>query len=239
MSERDESRGAGGDDGHEPFLARWARRKSEARREPAPTAALPDAAATAPGASTTVTMPAAAPALPSSPAATVAPAASEPPPPVQLPDVATLGEDSDYSAFLSPGVDAGLRRIALRKLFSSPKFNVFDGLDTYRDDFRSFPALGDIVTVDMRHQLERLAAKAAELTEPAAPASAASSVATDGGVVAEDEGPGSAADATDAGTVAHPQTPPADAPAASPADSTPAAIDAAPQEYEHDRNSTP
>ena len=76
---------------------------------------------------------------------------------VELPDLEQLDQDSDYSAFLTPGVDAALRKRALRKLFSSPKFNVFDGLDTYRDDFTSFPPLGDVVTADMRHHLERLA----------------------------------------------------------------------------------
>jgi hypothetical protein len=57
----------------------------------------------------------------------------------------------------------------LRKLFSSPKFNVFDGLDTYRDDFTSFPPLGDIVTADMRHHLERLAKELVSRTQDAPP----------------------------------------------------------------------
>jgi hypothetical protein len=84
------------------------------------------------------------------------------PPRVELPDLDLLDQDSDYSAFLAPGVDLPLRRRALRKLFASPKFNVFDGLDTYRDDYTSFPALGDIVTADMRHHVERLAREALE-----------------------------------------------------------------------------
>ena len=67
-----------------------------------------------------------------------------------------------------------MRKRALRKLFQSPKFNVFDGLDTYRGDFTSFPALGDVVTADMRYHLERAArelaarAEAAVLHEPPA-----------------------------------------------------------------------
>jgi hypothetical protein len=64
-------------------------------------------------------------------------------------------------------VDAALRKRALRKLFSSPKFNVFDGLDTYRDDFTSFPPLGEVVTADMRHHLERIAKEIAARTEDA------------------------------------------------------------------------
>ena len=88
---------------------------------------------------------------------------------MELPDLEQLDQDSDYSAFLTPGVDAALRKRALRKLFSSPKFNVFDGLDTYRDDFTSFPPLGDVVTADMRHHLERLAKELVARTEDAPP----------------------------------------------------------------------
>lgn len=79
-----------------------------------------------------------------------------------LPDLERLDQDSDYSAFLAPGVDAALRRTALRKLFRSPKFNVCDGLDDYCDDFTQFAPLGDVVTSDMRHQLERAARRLAQ-----------------------------------------------------------------------------
>ncbi|HWJ07575.1 MAG TPA: DUF3306 domain-containing protein [Steroidobacteraceae bacterium] len=235
MSERDGPRNAGDDEGHESFLSRWSRRKTEARREPAPAVEPTPAAVPA----SREPLPAAVPAS-SAMAAQVAAAApaSEPPPVVPLPDLATLGEDSDYSAFLSPGVDASLRRLALRKLFSSPKFNVFDGLDTYRDDYTSFPALGDVVTADMRHQIERLAAKAAELTEPAAPGQQPTAAAAQVAVAAETDASSTDVDPTIAGNAAHQQTPPADADAASPADSTPADASAASHEYEHDRSST-
>jgi hypothetical protein len=97
---------------------------------------------------------------------------------VELPDLEQLDQDSDYSAFLTPGVDAALRKRALRKLFSSPKFNVFDGLDTYRDDFTNFPPLGDIVTADMRHHLERIARELAASTEDAPPLAPPAAAAT-------------------------------------------------------------
>ena len=71
-----------------------------------------------------------------------------------MPPLDSLDENSDYSGFLSSGVSEGLRRRALRKLFSSAVFNITDGLDDYNDDFTSFAALGDIVTSDMRHQAE-------------------------------------------------------------------------------------
>lgn len=79
----------------------------------------------------------------------------------ELPSLESLGEDSDYSAFLNADVPADLQRKALRKLFRSPKFNVRDGLDDYDLDFSSPEPLGDIVTAEMRHrlrvELERLA----------------------------------------------------------------------------------
>ncbi|MCJ7451605.1 MAG: DUF3306 domain-containing protein [Steroidobacteraceae bacterium] len=127
----------------EPFLQRWSRLKSSTR-DTGRSAVQPD--------DTT----------PPSPAAEGQPA----PPPsaegtgptgITLPDLESLGPDSDYSAFLGPDVDLSLRRAALRKLFRSPKFNVLDGLDDYCDDFTQFAPLAGIVTADMRHHVERAA----------------------------------------------------------------------------------
>ena len=55
---------------------------------------------------------------------------------------------------MSPGVSDELRNLALRKLFHAPVFNIRDGLDEYDDDYTSFEKLGDIVTSDMKHQIE-------------------------------------------------------------------------------------
>lgn len=76
-----------------------------------------------------------------------------------MPPLETLDEHSDISGFLSPGVSGELRKLALSKLFHLPRFNVTDGMDDYDDNFRHFEALGDIVTADMRHQLEKAAEK--------------------------------------------------------------------------------
>jgi hypothetical protein len=86
-------------------------------------------------------------------------AAAEAPPELtddDMPSLDTLGDDDDYSGFLSEGVSDALRKQALRRLFRSPKFNVVDGLDDYAEDFTSFAPLGDIVTADMKHHMERL-----------------------------------------------------------------------------------
>ena len=156
MSKREPSGPASGE---EPFLQRWSRLKAEAperQRESVAAAADPD-----PGAD----------------AASGAGAAAQR---TVLPSLDELGDDSDYSAFLSPEVDESLRRQALRRLFRSPKFNVCDGLDDYCEDFTQFAPLGGIVTADMRHQVERAAKQAlARLEESAsrdeAPAAAGGS----------------------------------------------------------------
>ncbi len=60
-----------------------------------------------------------------------------------MPPLDSLGPESDYSGFMSPGVSDELRRLALRKLFRSPLYNITDGLDDYDDDFRSFAVLSE------------------------------------------------------------------------------------------------
>lgn len=80
-----------------------------------------------------------------------------------MPELDTLTEDSDYSGFLSPGVSEKLRKLALRKLFRSQSFNLCDGLDDYDEEFTTFEKLGDIVTADMRFQLEQEARRKLQL----------------------------------------------------------------------------
>lgn len=76
-----------------------------------------------------------------------------------LPLIDSLDENSDYSAFISPDVSEELQRLALRKLFSSYRFNVRDGLDDYDEDYRSFESLGKTITAEMRHHMERVQAQ--------------------------------------------------------------------------------
>ena len=131
----------------EPFLARWSRRKQEAREQGQAAPGEEPAAEAAPDA---------APAAPSSDV----PPQQEPEPRVltdeDMPPIESLTDDADYSGFLSAGVSEVLRRQALRRLFSSPKFNVTDGLDDFAEDYTQFAPLGDVVTADMKHRMERL-----------------------------------------------------------------------------------
>ena len=138
-------------------LRRWSQRKLAARtaaREdggrdgatqaagaPASETAVTDARAnpiTAPDGSVDVAAPAPgahAEALPAHPHATGAPLRVDPAERPPLPPVDSLGIESDFSAFMQPGVDESLKRGALKKLFSDPRFNVMDGLDVYIDDY--------------------------------------------------------------------------------------------------------
>jgi Protein of unknown function (DUF3306) len=61
------------------------------------------------------------------------------PPPPTLEDVAQLTKESDFSRFVAPDVDPGVKNAAMKKLFASdPHFNVMDGLDTYIDDYNKY-----------------------------------------------------------------------------------------------------
>ncbi|TCO80943.1 uncharacterized protein DUF3306 [Plasticicumulans lactativorans] len=140
---------------HRPsWLLRWAERKARARAGQAAGADVPVAA----GEQAAVD------------------AAPQPPVP-ELPELESLGPDSDFRPFLDRRVDAALRRLALRRLFSQPAFNAGDGLDTYIDDCTAFTPLGEVITADMRHLAEvearRLAATVSAPTPGGAPSAGA------------------------------------------------------------------
>jgi hypothetical protein len=123
------------DDRGDGFLARWSQRKTRARDHGTRIAPAPQA--DAPGvrpeeAERATQAPARALDAPTRPPD--APAVQRPPAPT-LDEVAALTRDADFSRFVAPGVDDGVKRAALTKLFSDPRFNVMDGLDTYIDDY--------------------------------------------------------------------------------------------------------
>ena len=114
------------------FLSRWARRKEQVRKEqvrhgdvvaPEPAAPLP----------TMPDVPVVGIVAPAATSETRGTPVAEPLP--TLADVALLTRDSDYSRFTRAGVDEGVKRAAMKKLFADPHFNLMDGLDTYIDDY--------------------------------------------------------------------------------------------------------
>ena len=52
-----------------------------------------------------------------------------------LPPVEKLTPESDFTAFKHPKVEDALRRVALKKLFSDPRFNVADPFEAYSGDW--------------------------------------------------------------------------------------------------------
>lgn len=122
------------DDG---FFSRWARRKAEARRGgPAAEPVTPPVdVAAVPAAPIPAAPPRPAAAVPTPPTPTPTPSAVEDSPLPTMDDVARLTRTSDFAPFVRNGVDEGVKRAALKKLFADPYFNVMDGLDVYIDDY--------------------------------------------------------------------------------------------------------
>ena len=61
--------------------------------------------------------------------------APTPAPTPSLPPVDKLTPESDFTGFMHPKVEDALRRVALKKLFSDPHFNVADPFEAYSGDW--------------------------------------------------------------------------------------------------------
>ena len=127
----------------EGFLRRWARLKAQPAQADAPVPAVEEVS----------TPPAPAPASASVPAPAPAPDEADAParPAPTLDDVARLTPDSDYSSFVAQGVDKTVQRMALKKLFADPHFNVMDGLDIYIDDYNKVTPLPEGMLASLKH----------------------------------------------------------------------------------------
>lgn len=81
-----------------------------------------------------------------------------------LPDPDTLPPGSDIKAFMVPGVSAGLRKRALRRLFAADRYGIRDGLNDYDYDYRQrLKPLASEVAQRLRKWAERI--DEAETTE--------------------------------------------------------------------------
>jgi len=129
MSSDDKKPMAEMDERDEGFVSRWSRRKTASQVPPEPVA---------PQATTPASLP------------PQAETDIAPPTDADMPPLDSLGEDSDYSGFMSPKVSEELRSLALRKLFHLPQFNVTDGLNDYDEDYTRFEKLGNVLTHEMR-----------------------------------------------------------------------------------------
>lgn len=129
---------------NEGFLQRWSRLKAEP----------------------------AAPELPAVVPAPAPPAPPAPPPDAEaalptLADAAQLDAQSDYSAFIARGVDASVRRLAMKKLFADPHFNLIDGLDIYMADYNLPSPVSPAMLASLSHA-RNVFARIDEVLDPAA-----------------------------------------------------------------------
>ena len=120
----------------ETFFGRWSRRKHEAvQAEAAQADAAPAELVAAP-----------VPLVPS----------QEPPAAPTLEQVADLEQDADFRPFVARGVDEGVRRAAMKKMFTDPHFNVMDGLDIYIDDYSKSEPIPAAMLLMMNHAKDLL-----------------------------------------------------------------------------------
>jgi len=68
-----------------------------------------------------------------------------------LPSPDSLTFESDFKAFMQAKVEEGVKRAALKKLFSDPRFNVMDGLDTYIDDYSKDDPIPQAMLARLEH----------------------------------------------------------------------------------------
>ena len=171
-------------DADEGFLRRWSRRKSEARS--AATAPIEDSSDPAPASAEQTLEP-----------EKGAPATVDP---NDLPDIESLDANSDFTAFMRPGVPEHLRTLALRQLWrSDPIFSKLDGLVEYGEDYSlpSWPK-GTIKTAyqigrGFVNELEKLGAT--EEDQPARPEEPTTGPASKPGPAVASADPRSPADA--------------------------------------------
>ncbi len=124
-------------DSDDNFLSRWSRRKVAVKQGvpipqlPVEEPARPEVSKGQQGAS-----------IPQGEREDAVAVTGDAPRPLTLDDVAQLTKESDFSRFVAPDVDPGVKNAAMKKLFATdPHFNVMDGLDTYIDDYNKFEPL--------------------------------------------------------------------------------------------------
>lgn len=68
-----------------------------------------------------------------------------------LPSIDDLTPDSDFSAFMHPKVDEDVRQAALKKLFTSARYQAMDGLDVYIGDYSTPDPLPPALLAGLAH----------------------------------------------------------------------------------------
>lgn len=79
-----------------------------------------------------------------------------------LPPIDSLTFESDFKVFMHSKVEESVKRAALKKLFSDPRFNVMDGLDTYIDDYTKADPIPESLLSQLEHARATLLGPASE-----------------------------------------------------------------------------
>jgi hypothetical protein len=82
-----------------------------------------------------------------------------------LPPVDKLTPESDFSPFMNPKVEDALRRVALKKLFSDPHFNLPDPYEAYSGDWTGGEPISEEMLATL-NQAQRLLFSEKEKAEP-------------------------------------------------------------------------
>ncbi len=122
----------------EDFFTRWSKKKTDAKDTVVGEVAAANIVASASNEAVTADI------------AEVSPASEVKRLPTQD-DVDKLTHDSDYSTFMSQGVDESVKRSAMKKLFTDPHFNIMDGLDIYIDDYSKFEPITPELLASLNH----------------------------------------------------------------------------------------
>jgi len=82
-----------------------------------------------------------------------------------LPPVDKLTPESDFSPFMNPKVEDALRRVALKKLFSDPHFNLPDPYEAYSGDWTGGEPISEEMLATL-NQAQRLLFSEKEKAQP-------------------------------------------------------------------------
>ena len=66
-------------------------------------------------------------------------------------DAMKLTKESDFSAYVQSGIDPDVQQLAMKKLFSDPRYNIMDGLDIYTEDYSNLES----ISVDMLKKMNQ------------------------------------------------------------------------------------
>jgi Protein of unknown function (DUF3306) len=106
-----------------------------------------------------------------------APALKEETPAPTLPPVDKLTPESDFTGFMHPKVEDALRRVALKKLFNDPHFNIPDPFEPYSGDWNISEPISQELLATLNQAKQHLFDESKEKKEEPAEEPAAQTVA--------------------------------------------------------------